>query len=103
MLVVVAVIAVLGTAGWTLWAERQGRANLRTCGAVEPGGSRTDLIQVLGAPTARALNPAGTRLVLSFRRPLFAANAIRAVINVRDDTVMEIDCGDGRIRTYDKY
>jgi hypothetical protein len=49
------------------------------------------------------MNPAGTRLVLFFRSVLFAARPIRAVVNVRDDVVMEIDCGDGRLRIYDKY
>jgi hypothetical protein len=101
--VVIAVTVGLGTTGWALWAEKQGRANMRVCSTVEPGGSRNELIQVLGAPTAGSVNPAGTRLVLWFRRHLWASDGIRAVINVRDDTVMEIDCGQGRIRTYDKY
>jgi hypothetical protein len=103
ILLVLAVSAGVGTAAWALLAEKQGRANLRVCTTVEPGGSRTALIQVLGPPTQREVNPAGTRLLLWFQRPLLMSDSIRAVINVRDDIVMEIDCGHGRIRTYDKY
>lgn len=82
---------------------RQGQANLKACGSLEPGGQRSDLIQTLGAPGTTRANPARTRLVLSFTSPLFADRPIQAVVNVRDDVVMEIDCGDGRIKTYDKY
>jgi len=42
-------------------------------------------------------------VTLTFTSPLLAEKPIRAVVNVRDDVVMEIDCGDGRIKTYDKY
>ena len=42
-------------------------------------------------------------MVLTFTGPTFAEKPIRAVVSVRDDVVMEIDCGDGRIKTYDKY
>lgn len=84
-------------------AYQQGQANLNVCGGIEPGGRRSDLINALGAPQAAQANPARTRLVLSFAGPLFADKPIRAVVNVRDDVVMEIDCGDGRIKTYDKY
>ena len=84
-------------------AYQQGQANLNACGGMEPGGQRSDLINALGAPQATQVNPARTRLVLSFTGPLFTEKPIRAVVNVRDDVVMEIDCGDGRIKTYDKY
>ena len=82
---------------------RQGQANLSVCGGVEPGGQRSDLIKTLGTPWSIKANPAGTRLVLIFPGSLFPVQRIRAVVNVRDDVVMEIDCGDGRIKTYDKY
>lgn len=82
---------------------QQGQANLSMCGGIEPGGRRSDLISALGAPQATTANPTRTRLVLSFTSPLFAEKPIRAVVNVRDDVVMEIDCGDGRIKTFDKY
>jgi len=82
---------------------QQGQANLSTCGGIEPGGQRSDLINALGTPQATKANPARTRLVLSFASPLFTQKPIRAVVNVRDDVVMEIDCGDGRIKTFDKY
>jgi hypothetical protein len=98
-----ALIIVLMAGVWVYRLDRQGVANLRSCGEIEPGGRRSDLVQSLGAPNAREMNPAGTRLVLFFRSVLFAARPIRAVVNVRDDVVMEIDCGDGRLRTYDKY
>ena len=98
-------IALVVVAGglWGGWTHRQGLANLRTCGTFEPGGPRSELINTFGSPISRPANPAGTRIVLSFVSPLFAERPIRAVVNVRDDVVMEIDCGDGRIRTYDKY
>lgn len=86
-----------------LRAYQQGQANLSTCGGIEPGGQRSALITALGAPQATKANPARTRLVLSFASPLFTEKPIRAVVNVRDDVVMEIDCGDGRIKTFDKY
>jgi len=88
---------------WGAATYRQGQANLNACGGIEPGGGRSELIGLLGAPRTATANPAGTRLVLSFVSPLFADKPIRAVVNVRDDVVMEIDCGDGRIKTYDKY
>jgi len=88
---------------WGVRTHQQGQANLNACGGLEPGGQRSDLINTLGAPWNTTANPARTRLVLSFRSPLFAEKSIRAVVNVRDDVVMEIDCGDGRIKTYDKY
>jgi len=88
---------------WGVRAYRQGQANLNACGSIEPGGQRSDLIKTLGAPQSTTANPARTRLVLSFTSPLFAEKPIRAVVNVRDDVVMEVDCGDGRIKTYDKY
>jgi hypothetical protein len=88
---------------WVAWSHQQGLANLEACGTVQPGGRRTALIATFGTPRSRLVNPAGTRLVLSFRSPFFAERPIRAVVNVRDDVVMEIDCGDGRIKTYDKY
>ena len=97
-------IMALIAGGWILFhRDRQGVAHLRSCGEIEPGGHRAELVQALGAPTAREMNPARTRLVLFFPSRLFAPHPIRAVVNVRDDIVMEIDCGDGRIRTYDKY
>ena len=102
-LVLIAVGAGLSVGAWGFWADTHGRANVRLCGAMEPGGHRMDLMHALGSPTAHALNPAGTRLVLMFRSPLFAPRPIRAVINVRDDVVMELDCGDGRIHIFDKY
>jgi hypothetical protein len=86
-----------------LRAYQQGQANLSTCSGIEPGGQRSDLIRTLGAPQATKANLARTRLVLSFASPLFTEKPIRAVVNVRDDIVMEIDCGDGRIKTFDKY
>lgn len=98
-----AIIIVLIAGGWLFHLDRQGVANLRSCGEIEPGGRRSELVQALGVPKARELNPAGTRLVLLFQSRLLTSHAIRAIVNVRDDVVMEIDCGDGRIRTYDKY
>lgn len=94
-------VAIAGFLG--LRTYQQGQANLSTCGGIEPGGRRSDLINALGAPQATRANPTRTRLVLSFTSPLFAEKPIRAVVNVRDDVVMEIDCGDGRIKTFDKY
>ena len=102
LILMIAVAA--ATAGfWGLRTYQQGQANLNTCGGIEPGGRRSDLINALGAPQATKANPARTRLVLSFTSPLFAEKPIRAVVNVRDDVVMEIDCGDGRIKTFGKY
>ena len=102
LILVFAVVAAL--AGfWGVRMYQQGQANLNACGGLEPGGQRSDLINALGAPWNTTANPARTRLVLSFRSPLFAEKPIRAVVNVRDDVVMEIDCGDGRIKTYDRY
>ena len=98
-----ALIVVVIAGSWVYRLDRQGLANLRHCGEIEPGGRRPELLQSLGDPNAREMNPAGTRLVLSFRSTLFAPRPIRAVVNVRDDVVMEIDCGDGRVRTFDKY
>ncbi len=88
---------------WGVRAYQQGQANLNACGGIEPGGQRSDLIKTLGAPKVTKANPARTRFVLSFTSPLFAEKPIRAVVNVRDDVVMEVDCGDGRVKTYDKY
>ncbi len=97
-------IVVAAAAGvWTVQVYRQGQSNAAACGGIEPGGQRTDLVKTFGAPTSTSANPAGTRLVLSFPSPWFAEKPIRAVVNVRDDVVMEVDCGDGRIKTYDKY
>jgi hypothetical protein len=98
-----ALIMVLIAGAWVLRGHQEGQRHLQSCGGIEPGGKRSELIQILGSPKGRQVNPAGTRLVLVFQSPLFAPHPIRAVVNVRDDVVMEIDCGDGRIRTYDKY
>jgi hypothetical protein len=88
---------------WGYQLYQQGRANLRACGSYQPGSQRSELIKTFGSPTSREANPAGTRIVLTFTGPLFAERPIRAVVNVRDDVVMEIDCGDGRVHTHDKY
>jgi hypothetical protein len=88
---------------WVFWIHREGLANVRVCGSTEPGGSRSALVLTLGSPTTRQVNPTATRLTLFFRGPLYAAHPIRAVVNVRDDRVVEIDCGDGRVKIYDKY
>jgi hypothetical protein len=88
---------------WGVSVYRQGQANLRVCGNLEPGGQRSDLIQVLGVPWSTKANMAKTRLALTFPGSLFPVKPIRAIVNVRDDVVMEVDCGDGRIKTYDKY
>lgn len=88
---------------WTYQAFQQGRVNLKACGRYQPGGQRPELIKTFGSPKSREANAAGTRIVLTFTGPLFAQRPIRAVVNVRDDVVMEIDCGDGRVQTYDKY
>jgi hypothetical protein len=88
---------------WLFRGHQEGQLHLQNCGRIELGGKRSELIKILGSPKGRQVNPAGTRLVLVFQSPLFARHPIRAVVNVRDDVVMEIDCGDGRIRTYDKY
>ena len=102
--VILGIAAAAAIAGFLgVRAYQQGQANLNTCGGIEPGGQRSDLINALGTPQATKANPARTRLVLSFASPLFAEKPIRAVVNVRDDVVMEIDCGDGRIKTFDKY
>jgi hypothetical protein len=94
-------IVVCGAGAFQL--HRQGVANLRVCGSMLPEGTRDTLLRAFGTPTAHSINPAGTRLILFFRSPLFAAHPVRAVVNVRDDVVVEIDCGDGRIRTSDRY
>ncbi len=101
ILVIAVTAAVAGF--WGVRTYQQGEANLIACGGIEPGGQRSDLIKTLGAPQSTTANPARTRLVLSFTSPIFSEKLIRAVVNVRDDVVMEIDCGDGRIKTYDKY
>jgi hypothetical protein len=88
---------------WVYQAYQQGHVNSRACERYEPGGTRSELIKTFGSPKSREANPAGTRIVLIFSGPLFAQRPIRAVVNVRDDVVMEIDCGDGRVKTYDKY
>ena len=95
------VVALAGA--WTWRTHQQGEVNLKTCGGLEPGGHRANLVQILGAPTTITANQAKTRVMLTFTSPLLAEKPIRAVVNVRDDVVMEIDCGDGRIKTYDKY
>jgi len=95
------VVALAGAWAWRM--HQQGEANLEACGGLEPGGPRAELIQILGAPATIQANQAKTRVVLTFTSPLLAEKPIRAVVNVRDDVVMEIDCGDGRIKTYDKY
>lgn len=99
----VIILTVLLGGLWGAWSHQQGLANLEACGTVQPGGRRSVLIATFGAPQSRVVNPAGTRLVLFFRSPFFAERPIRAVVNIRDDVVMEVDCGDGRINTYDKY
>jgi len=88
---------------WAWRTHQQGEANLDACGGLEPGGLRADLIQILGAPATIKANQGRTRVALTFTSPLLAEKPIRAIVNVRDDVVMEIDCGDGRIKTYDKY
>ena len=103
MILSASLIMVLIAGVWLLRRHQEGEVHFRNCGGIEPGGRRSELIQTLGSPTTHQMNPARTRLVLFFHSPLFAAHPIRAVVNVRDDVVMEIDCGDGRIRTYDKY
>jgi len=101
---VLGVACVVALAGVWIWrTHQQGEVNLTACGGLEPGGPRADLVQILGAATAITANQAKTRVVLTFTSPLLAEKPIRAVVNVRDDVVMEIDCGDGRIKTYDKY
>jgi hypothetical protein len=97
-----ACVVALGAA-WAWRLYQQGEGNLHACAGLEPGGQRAELIQVLGAPTTIKANQAQTRVALTFTSPLLAKKPIRAVVNVRDDVVMEIDCGDGRIKTYDKY
>jgi hypothetical protein len=96
-------LLIAGAGVWTIHGHRQGLANLSLCGAIEPGGPRAALVQTFGKPRTIVLNLAKTRAVLIFTSPFFAERPIRAVVNVRDDIVMEIDCGDGRIKTYDKY
>ena len=95
------VVALAGAWAWR--THQQGEANLRACGSLEPGGPRAKIIQILGAPATIKANQAKTRVTLTFTSPLLAEKPIRAVVNVRDDVVMEIDCGDGCIKTYDKY
>jgi hypothetical protein len=90
-------------AAWAIHLHQQGLANLRACPTVEAGLPRASAVQAFGAPTHSSMNPAGTRLALFFRSPWFASKPIRAIVNVRDDVVMEVDCGDGRISTYEKY
>lgn len=96
-------VGAVAAAIWGVSVYRQGQANLRACGELEPGGQRSDLIQVLGVPWSTKANPAKTRLALTFPGSLFPVKPVRAVVNVRDDVVMEVDCGDGRIKTYDRY
>ncbi len=101
---VLGLACVVALAGAWVWRTHQlGEANLNACGGLEAGGQRADLIQILGAPTTIKANQAKTRVALTFTSPLLAEKPIRAVVNVRDDVVMEIECGDGRIKTYDKY
>jgi hypothetical protein len=103
LVVLVSLFIMLMAGVWVFRLDRQGQANLRSCREIQPGGGRADLVQTLGSPIASELNPARTRLVLFFGGPVFGSRSIRAVVNVRDDVVMEIDCGNGQIRTYDKY
>ena len=103
LVVAVSLFLVLIGGIWVFRLDRQGHANLRSCMGIQPGGGRAELVQTLGSPTASELNPGRTRLVLFFGSPVFGSRSIRAVVNVRDDVVMEIDCGNGQIRTYDKY
>lgn len=104
VLVATVLIIIVVIAGAALFrVHREGAANLRSCGGIQPGGNRMDLVRTLGPPKDLKMNPARTRLVLFYQSPLFATRPIQVVVNVRDDVVMEIDCGDGRIRTYDKY
>jgi hypothetical protein len=103
LVVSVSLFLVLIAGVWVFRLHLQGQANLRSCGEIQVGGGRAELVQALGSPIARELNPARTRLVLVFGGPLFGSRSIRAVVNVRDDVVVEIDCGDGQIQTYDKY
>ena len=97
------ILAIAGGGVWVFRVHQQGMANLQACGITQPGGQRSELLKIFGAPRSREANAAGTRIALSFTSPFFAQRPIRAVVNVRDDVVMEIDCGDGRIQTYDKY
>ena len=101
---VLGLACVVALAGAWIWrTHQQGEVNLKACGVLDPGGQRADLVHILGAPTTITANQAKTRVVLTFTSPTFAEKPIRAVVSVRDDVVMEIDCGDGRIKTYDKY
>ena len=101
---VLGLACVVALAGAWVWrTHQQGEVNLKACGVLEPGGQRADLVRILGAPTTITANQAKTRVALTFTTPFLAEKPIRAVVNVRDDVVMEIDCGDGRIKTYDKY
>ena len=101
---VLGLACVVALAGAWIWrTHQQGEVNLKACGVLDPGGPRADLVHILGAPTTITANQAKTRVVLTFTSPTFAEKPIRAVVSVRDDVVMEIDCGDGRIKTYDKY
>jgi hypothetical protein len=101
VLVALVLLGICG--GWALQVHRHGLANLRLCASIRPGDAREAILQTFGAPTGHSMNPAGTRLVLLFTSPLFAPHPLRAVVNVRDDLVVEIDCGDGRVRTSDQY
>jgi len=103
-MVLLGVVVASTVAGALSWhTHQQGQANRTLCGEIEPGGRRADLITTLGTPQNTQANPSRTRLVLVFTSPLFTEKPIQAVVNVRDDVVMEIDCGDGRIKTFDKY
>ncbi len=62
--VLVGLVLVFVVGAWVFRLDRQGQANLRSCGEIQPGGGRAELVQTLGTPIARELNPAGTRLVL---------------------------------------
>src|ERR671931_427694 len=88
------VAAIIAAGGAILWLQHEGNVHAKACGHLEAGGTRTELFAILGSPTSKVMNPTGTRLTLQFRSPLFASHPIAAVINVRDDVVMEIDCGD---------
>jgi len=97
------ILGLVFVGAWMVHAYRQGADNLTLCGTLQPGGQRAELVRALGAPTGSTVNPAKTRLALRFASPLFAEKPIRAVVNVRDDVVVEIDCGNGRVVTSDKY
>jgi len=46
-IVAAALIVVMIAGAWVYRLDRQGVANLRHCGEIEPGGRRADLVQFL--------------------------------------------------------